>query len=299
MKKSVIQLECMPTIREIPKTISFEEIDIDPFAVPKQPSRWISLPIFLCTLPLTIVSFFLFAIYSVVAMFFYRKLSYPIKNVVARHVTFLMLLCTRVYVEYIDYSGGKHSNLFIGNHISMMEGVMLIYKIGHIRFLSASYAKSIPFFGRLIQIVDPIFIDRKKGRNNYTQQITKSLSEGSIPHVIFPEGSYENAQVLLRFKSGAFVAGTPVTPVLFVYTKYVPYWNRQESSLPTQLFRYASRFYTHVKMIMLPIYVPNEEEKKSPKVYAENVRRYMSYHLKIPLSKYDVHDSPNFKKDLQ
>jgi 1-acyl-sn-glycerol-3-phosphate acyltransferase len=177
----------------------------------------------------------------------------------------------------------------------------MIYKLGHIRFLSASYAKTIPFFGRLIRIVDPIFIDRKKGRNNYTQQITDSLHnpKQKIPHVIFPEGSYENAQVLLRFKSGAFVAGVPITPVLFVYTKYIPYWNRQESSFPIQLYRYFTRIYTPVHMIILPIYEPNEEEKQNPKIYAENLRRYMSYHLKIPLSKFDIYDSPNFKKDIQ
>ena len=171
--------------------------------------------------------------------------------------------------------------------------------VGHVRFLAASFSKDIPIFGALIRAVEPIFVERHIRTNNVASQIKTSILESKMRHVIFPEGSYANSKALLEFKSGAFIAGVPITPVLFIYEGYVPYWNRKESSLLVQMYRFLSRWSTTATVQILPTYTPDLEEKEQPKIYAENVRRYMSYYLGCGLSQYSVFDSPNYKIDVE
>ena len=236
--------------------------------------------------------------YGLTVVLQYPKMPLKRKDVVARRVAFLLLLCARLRIKVIDHSKGAHGQLFIGNHTCMLEGAILARIVGHVRFLAASFSKDIPIFGALIRAVEPIFVERHIKTNNVASQIKKSILESEMRHVIFPEGSYANSKALLEFKSGAFIAGVPITPVLFTYEQYIPYWNRKESSLIVQMYRFLSRWYTTATVEILPIYTPDQEEVQHPKVYAENVRRYMSYHLRCGLSKYSVFDSPNYKMDV-
>jgi len=49
----------------------------------------------------------------------------------------------------------------------------------------------------------------------------------------------------------------------------------------------------------MAMYHPNDEEKSNPKLYAENVRTLLSEATNRPLSKYEIKDSPNYRKDTQ
>ncbi len=49
----------------------------------------------------------------------------------------------------------------------------------------------------------------------------------------------------------------------------------------------------------LPVYFPNEEEKKNPELFAENVRREMAKCLKCPLSDYSYEDAIFMNKAKQ
>ena len=286
------------TIRDLPN-IDWKTVDLNPFKVDRQVPCWYSFPIFIFMLPVTIVSFAILGLYGLFVVFKYPKMDVMRKDTVAKRVSCLLLMCARLKLRVIDHSEGKHAQLFIGNHICMLEGAIVARAVGHVRFLAASFSKDIPLFGSLIRAVEPIFVERHIRTNNVALQIKKSILESDMRHVIFPEGSYANGKALLEFKSGAFVAGVPITPVLFSYGQYVPYWNRRESSFGAQMYRFLSRFYTKATVEILPAYLPNEQEKESPKIYAENVRRYMSYHLKCGLSGYSVFDSPNYKMDLE
>ena len=123
------------------------------------------------------------------------------------------------------------------------------------------------------------------------------LSTTCEPLSLFPEGPFSHATALPKFKSGAFVLGKPVTPIVFKYTAYVPFWNRNESSFATQLFRLLARVSTPVEVIVLPTWHPTAIEQEDPRQYAENVRRLMAQHLDLPLSEKGKLDSPNFKRD--
>ncbi len=286
------------TIRDLPHG-DWKTVDLNPFEVDVQAPWWRSLPIFILMLPVTIASFTCLGLYGLLVVLKYPTMDADHKDVVAKRVSGLLLLCARLRLKVVDHSDGSHAQLFIGNHICMLEGAIVARIVGHVRFLAASFSKDIPLFGALIRAVEPIFVERHVRTNKVALQIKKSILESKIRHVIFPEGSYANGKALLEFKSGAFVAGVPITPILFSYGTYVPYWNRKESSFGTQMYRFLSRLYTTATIQILPVYVPNEGERENPKLYGENVRRYMSYYLKCQLSNYSVFDSPNYKLDLQ
>eukprot|EP00854_Cymbomonas_tetramitiformis_P012002 gene12002-14182_t len=90
------------------------------------------------------------------------------------------------------------------------------------------------------------------------------------------------AKYLLKFRTGAFVAGKPVYPVVFRYPfRYKsPYYG--DGSIFHILFRLLSQIHNNMEVSFLPQYVPNEAEKADPALYAENVRQIMRAHLSDP-----------------
>ena len=118
-------------------------------------------------------------------------------------------------------------------------------------------------------------------------------------HVIFPEGTYSNGNHVLKFKSGAFVPGHPVTPIAFTFPEYTPFWNREESTFGVQIYRILGRLYTPVTVHFLPLYTPSDEERQNPQLFAENVRLLLSQATGRSLSQYEVKDSPNYRVDVK
>jgi 1-acyl-sn-glycerol-3-phosphate acyltransferase len=287
------------SLRDLPEEQEWKTTSEDPFCVASQAPLWRSIPILIFTFPITLLSLLGLGCVSIVFIATYRHLSGVIKDRMAKLITWFILLCGRLKTTVIDHSDGEHAQLFVSNHICMLEGMMILNALGHIRFIAAEFSKNIPMFGILLRQGDPIWVQRNQGKSNTVQRFTESLEKTVYRHLVFPEGTYNNGSTLLKFKSGAFVVKKPITPVLFSYPGYVPFWNREESSFFVQIYRLISRLYTPVVLEILPVYQPNDEELADPKLYAENVRKYMSYYLEKKLSIYDINDSPNYKKDTQ
>lgn len=95
------------------------------------------------------------------------------------------------------------------------------------------------------------------------------------PLLLFPEATTTNGQFLLPFKSGAFLAGEPLQPVILQYgaRRFSPSW---ESIVATRhIFLLLCNVFHTVTCYMLPVYYPSEAEKKDPILYANNVRKAM------------------------
>lgn len=56
------------------------------------------------------------------------------------------------------------------------------------------------------------------------------------------------------------------------------------------IFRTLCQFDNHIEISYLPVYVPNEEEKKNPLLYANNVRKVMAKHLQIGITEHSYED---------
>jgi 1-acyl-sn-glycerol-3-phosphate acyltransferase len=282
---------------DIPDHHQWRTTEQDPFDPAVPAPLWKSLPVFLLMLPLTALGFLFLVPVSVVFFLLYGSLGGRSKDVLGKLIAANILLITRFKVTVLDYSEGARARIFVSNHVCLIEAMMVVRSIGHLRFIAAEFARNLPIFGVLIRVGDPLFVERSKGKSNTVERMNESMNTTTYRHFLFPEGAYENGSALLRFKTGAFVTGGPVTPILFHYPTYIPFWNREESSFLVQIYRFISRVYTPVRMVILPIYQPTEQEQADPSVYADNVRKRMSFYLQQDLSVYDNRDSPNYKKD--
>jgi lysophosphatidylcholine acyltransferase/lyso-PAF acetyltransferase len=287
----------------IPNGHIFEETEKDAFIVDSIDSLWKSIPIFFIMLPFTLLCLFMTLIVAGIILPMYRNRSLATRNKLSKIITFWLMSTARFKIKVIDHNDKSedHAQMYVAPHICMLEAMMMIYSVGHIRPMTAEFTKNIPVFGFFVDASDPIYVSRggEKGKPKVSvvKQLRESVETTSYRHLIFPEGTFTNGKSLIQFKSGAFAVGKPVTPMVFSYSHYTPFWNREESSFLIQIFRIVSRFYTPIQIEYLPTYYPSEEELTDVKLYAENVREIIAFHTKRPLSKQSLVDSPNYQKD--
>lgn len=98
---------------------------------------------------------------------------------------------------------------------------------------------------------------------------------GARPLLLFPEGTTTNGRFLLPFKTGAFLAGQPLQPVVIRYgeDRVSPAWEMIPAA--RHLFLMLCNPVHSVTAFELPVYHPSEEERRDPRLYAANVRKLM------------------------
>lgn len=120
----------------------------------------------------------------------------------------------------------------------------------------------------------------RQGVSNLVKARMQRVAHGDTyaterPLLLFPEATTTNGQFLLPFKSGAFLAGAPLQPVILQYgsRRFSPSW---ESIVATRhIFLMLCNVFHTVTCYKLPVYYPSEAEKKDPILYANNVRKAM------------------------
>merc|ERR1712183_62117 len=115
-----------------------------------------------------------------------------------------------------------------------------------------------PFMGPLVRLFQAIQVTRdepgvpKSGKSVSAQIVERVQDPGHYPPpLIFPEGTTGNGLCLMKFKSGAFLAGAPVQPILlkFPCCCFSPAWTT--SSLPVVLLRMLCQVYNRVQVEVL------------------------------------------------
>lgn len=154
----------------------------------------------------------------------------------------------------------------------------------------SSYLTSPPLFSLSeisSQAMGCIYVDRSKRPDDSGQpgvaalvkQRMESMAAGRLPDarpmLLFPEGTTTNGQYMLQFRTGAFLAGAPLQPVLIRYNvgRFSPSW--ETISAPRHIFLLLCNPVHSVTCFELPVHVPTAEERADPKLYAANVRRTM------------------------
>uniref|UniRef100_A0AAR2KGS3 EF-hand domain-containing protein n=1 Tax=Pygocentrus nattereri TaxID=42514 RepID=A0AAR2KGS3_PYGNA len=165
--------------------------------------------------------------------------------------------------------------LTLGPHSSYFDAIPVTMTMATIVMKAES--KDIPLWGTLIKYIRPVFVSRsdQDSRRKTVEEIKRrAQSGGEWPQImIFPEGTCTNRSCLITFKPGAFIPAVPIQPVVIRYP------NKLVSPLVVLLcFQF------------LPIYTPNEEEKRNPPLFAHNVRRLMAKALDVPVTDYSFED---------
>ncbi|KAK9915142.1 hypothetical protein WJX75_005280 [Coccomyxa subellipsoidea] len=180
---------------------------------------------------------------------------------------------------------GVEPAAIVSNHISYLD---IIVHCAHSfpSFVARGNTKDMPLVGLISKKLQCIYVNRefKKGnvagvsgqvKDRMEMAAAGELPATTRPLLLFPEGTTTNGKCLLPFKSGAFLAGAPVQPVILRYgeDRISPAWE-SIGALWHSILMLANPFHS-VTARQLPIYYPSEEEKADPKLYAANVRELM------------------------
>ncbi|XP_039185241.1 lysophosphatidylcholine acyltransferase 1 isoform X2 [Crotalus tigris] len=184
--------------------------------------------------------------------------------------------------------------LTLAPHSSYFDAIPVTMTMASIVMKAES--KDIPVWGTLIKYIRPVFVSRsdQDSRRKTVDEIRRrAQSNGKWPQImIFPEGTCTNRSCLITFKPGAFIPGVPVQPVILRYPNKLDTitWTWQGPGALTILWLTLCQFHNFVEIEFLPVYIPSEEEKKNPSLYANNVRRLMAEALGISVTDYTFED---------
>lgn len=194
--------------------------------------------------------------------------------------------------------------LAVAPHSTYFDALPLVY-MGAPSIVAKTDAEEIPFFGKLINFTQPVYVSREDPNSRHTTitEITKRAnSNAAWPQVmIFPEGTCTNRSCLITFKPGAFYPGVPVQPVCIKYPNRLDTitWTWEGPSALKQLWLTFSQFHNYCEIEYLPVYIPSDEEAKDHKLFARNVRQKMAEALGVPVADYSYDDCRLMSKAAQ
>ncbi|KAM6909804.1 lysophosphatidylcholine acyltransferase 1 [Xenentodon cancila] len=184
--------------------------------------------------------------------------------------------------------------LTLAPHSSYFDAIPVTMTMSSIVMKAES--KDIPLWGTLIKYIRPVFVSRsdQNSRKKTVEEIKRRAhSGGEWPQImIFPEGTCTNRSCLITFKPGAFIPAVPVQPVIIRYPNKLDTitWTWQGPGAFEILWLTLCQLHNEFVIEFLPIYMPSEEEKKNPTLFAINVRRLMAKALGVPITDYSFED---------
>ncbi|KAK3242743.1 hypothetical protein CYMTET_47592 [Cymbomonas tetramitiformis] len=177
----------------------------------------------------------------------------------------------------------QRGTLVVANHVSLADSFYLA-SLFMPSFVFKHDIAHLPLMGTAVMVTQGLAVDRANRMTGSVSSIlTHRMDKGTyFPTAVFPEGTTTNERYLLKFRSGAFVAGKPVYPIVLRYPFRFksPYYG--SSSIFNAAHRILCQFHNSMEVTFLPQYFPNEAELKDPKLYAENVRQLMRSEMKYP-----------------
>lgn len=203
-------------------------------------------------------------------------------------------LCVRATGISVEVVGKQLSKdvapvLIVAPHTSFLDGLAIFWS-GLPFIVSREENKNIPFIGKCIEFAQAIFVRREErdSRQKTLSEITRRVNsdEAWKQFLLFPEGTTSNGKALMSFKAGGFLPGKPVQPVVIKYknkhdtTSWT--WDQPHGALIC-MFYTVLQWTSKAELHYLDVYVPSEEEKKDPLLYANNVRKVMAKALGVPL----------------
>ena len=137
--------------------------------------------------------------------------------------------CCRILGIRVERRGRQsrvHPTLYVANHGSYIDISVLGSVIGG-SFVAKSEVAAWPFFGWLAKLQRTVFVERRSSRTAAQRDIIARRLEQGSDLILFPEGTSDDGNRVLRFKSALFSVaerrpgGEPlvVQPVSVAYTK--------------------------------------------------------------------------------
>jgi len=202
--------------------------------------------------------------------------------------------CMCVGFQFVQIKGRRRSKdeapvLVVGPHTSFFDALAIFWS--DLPFIvSRIENKNIPFIGKCIQFSQAIFVERdnKENRSAAVNEIIRRAQSDDPwnQYLIFPEGTTSNGKAMFSYKPGGFLPGKPVQPVLIKYKMKhdTVSWTWDQPHGVFHIFLYTlCQWDCPVELEYLDPYIPSEEEKADPALFANNVRSVMADAMGIPL----------------
>mmetsp|Transcript_51176 Transcript_51176/g.153751 ORF Transcript_51176/g.153751 Transcript_51176/m.153751 type:complete len:410 (-) Transcript_51176:369-1598(-) len=184
----------------------------------------------------------------------------------------------------------EHTMMIVSNHISFWEILYFMSSPCCPAFAFKSDCLKVPLIGGIaLKVLQGIRVDRSvvgggtKAMMSAVQRMKDAESSDEFrPLLVFPEGTTGNGSSILSFRSGSFVPGVTVKPVVinFPFECFSPAYESIYTSV--LLFRTLTQFNNRMQVRYLEEYIPSEEEIIDAKLFAENVRGVMARAANIP-----------------
>ncbi|XP_052758938.1 lysophosphatidylcholine acyltransferase isoform X1 [Galleria mellonella] len=180
-------------------------------------------------------------------------------------------------------------------HSSFFDAIAIVC-LGAPSVVAKADTARLPFIGQLINYTQPVYVwrdDPNSRQNTIKEIIERATSKEDWPQVlIFPEGTCTNRSCLITFKPGGFYPGVPVQPVIIRYPNAMDTvtWTWEGPGALKLLWLTLTQVHSSCEIEFLPVYYPNEMEKRDPKLYARNVRDVMAKALGVPVLDYTYDD---------
>jgi len=205
----------------------------------------------------------------------------------------LFIMSVKVIEEGVRASPEEAPVLVVAPHSTIIDGFFMLQHaqkgVGIPSPISRKENETAPLVGQLLRVTNPILV-RRASANSKRETVEQIELRAKNPErygqiMIFPEGTNSNRKSLLRFKPGAFIPGKPVQPVLLRFECWDTItWTFDGTNIKVLLFLTLCQLIIKMKVEYLPVYQPDDEEKKNANCYAENVRVKMAQSLGIPCS---------------
>ncbi|KAK6939500.1 Phospholipid/glycerol acyltransferase, partial [Dillenia turbinata] len=179
----------------------------------------------------------------------------------------------------------------ISNHVSYID-ILYHMSSSFPSFVAKRSVGKLPLVGLISKCLGCVFVQRESKSSDFkgvsaivTERVKEAHKNKDAPlMMLFPEGTTTNGDYLLPFKTGAFLSGTPVLPVIlrYPYERFSPAWDSISGVRHVVLL--LCQFVNHIEVIKLPVYHPSQQEKDDPKLYANNVRKLMASEANLLLS---------------
>jgi 1-acyl-sn-glycerol-3-phosphate acyltransferase len=172
----------------------------------------------------------------------------------------------------------NNKTIYVGNHVATLDAFILPYKIKS-GVLGSKKAIEVNSLSRMMKkCADIISVDRGKSTN--TVQQMKDFMETRDTLFCFPSGMFTSYDSIPLFRSGAFVIGHRIRPIIIEYEQDVSSLNEMDMIL----------YYPRVNAT-IHILDPIVQEQGQPiEEFIELVRTTMANHCKFKLANIDSHD---------
>lgn len=184
-------------------------------------------------------------------------------------------------------AGRRERAVAVFNHVAWADAPLIMYLLAASGVSRAENA-AIPVIGTCIKAFQNIYVARDAKGGSKSRGVAAAIA-GRVADprwpmvVVAPEGTCGDGRCVLRFRSGAFVPGAPVLPVVLKYESqhYNPAWTIVHEG--AHFLRCMCQFRKRVHVTVLPPYHPSAAERADPALYAANVRRLFADTLGVPV----------------